>query len=240
MDAEIIARMNEVFPRQSRLRALFRVALLTATVLAAPCAAAQPTPSAPPAVGVITVESRPMTDSYEFNGRIQATDIVNIVARVTAFMEKQLFVEGSDVKKGDLLYILERQPFQAAVDLQKAAIAQAEAQLENANISLARPAAAAEKCRDPTGGGHCNGGAAHRSGPIAIRAGPARERTDQSGLYGNSLPDRWPDWPYVGDCWQCGQPDIRYPYHGSQPGSGARVFFGSDAPRHRVTRAVRR
>jgi membrane fusion protein (multidrug efflux system) len=138
MDAEIIARMNEVFPRQSRLRALFRVALLTATVLAAPCAAAQPTPSAPPAVGVITVESRPMTDSYEFNGRIQATDIVNIVARVTAFMEKQLFVEGSDVKKGDLLYILERQPFQAAVDLQKAAIAQAEAQLENANISLWR------------------------------------------------------------------------------------------------------
>jgi len=51
-------------------------------------------------------------------------------------MEKQLFVEGSDVKKGDLLYILERQPFQAAVDVQKAAIAQAEAQLENANISL--------------------------------------------------------------------------------------------------------
>lgn len=51
MDAEIIARMNEVFSRQSRLRALFRVALLTATVLAAPCAAAQPTPSAPPAVG---------------------------------------------------------------------------------------------------------------------------------------------------------------------------------------------
>jgi len=138
MDAEIIARMNEVFPRQSRLKALFRVALLAAAALAAPCAAAQPAPSAPPAVGVITVESRPMTERYEFNGRVRATDIVNIVARVTAFMEKQLFVEGSDVKKGDLLYILERQPFQAAVDLQKAAIAQAEAQLENANISLWR------------------------------------------------------------------------------------------------------
>jgi membrane fusion protein, multidrug efflux system len=145
MDAEIIARMNEVFPRQSRLRALFRVALLTATVLAAPCAAAQPAPSAPPAVGVITVESRPMTDSYQFNGRIQAIDFVNIVARVTAFMEKQLFVEGSDVKKGDLLYILERRPFQAAADLQKAAIAQAEAQLENANISLWRAQELLEK-----------------------------------------------------------------------------------------------
>jgi len=79
-----------------------------------------------------------MTDSYEFNGRIQAINTVNIVARVTAFVEKQLFAEGSDVKKGDLLYTLERPPFQAVVDLQKAGIAQAEAQLENANISLWR------------------------------------------------------------------------------------------------------
>jgi membrane fusion protein (multidrug efflux system) len=57
---------------------------------------------------------------------------------VTAFLEQQLFAEGTDVKKGDLLYSLERAPFQAAVDVQKAAVAQAEAQLENANISLWR------------------------------------------------------------------------------------------------------
>ena len=79
-----------------------------------------------------------MTESFEFNGRIQAINSVNIVARVTAFLEKQLFVEGSDVKKGDLLYSLEQPPFQAAVDVQKAAVAQAEAQLENDNISLWR------------------------------------------------------------------------------------------------------
>ena len=138
MDAEIIVRSNDVFPPQSRLKALFRVTLLAAVVLTASRAAAQPAPSAPPAVGVVTVEKRPMTDSYEFNGRIQAINTVNIVARVTAFVEKQLFAEGSDVKKGDLLYTLERPPFQAVVDLQKAVIAQAEAQLENANISLWR------------------------------------------------------------------------------------------------------
>ena len=136
MDAEIIARVNEVFPRQSRLKALFRVTLLAAIVLTAPRAAAQPAPTAPPAVGVVTVEKRPMTDSYEFNGRIQAINTVNIIARVTAFVEKQLFAEGSDVKKDDLLYTLERPPFQAVVDLQNAGIAQAEAQLENAHISL--------------------------------------------------------------------------------------------------------
>jgi membrane fusion protein (multidrug efflux system) len=145
MDAEIIARMKGGFRRQSRLKALFRVVLLAATALAAPCAAAQPAPSAPPAVGVVMVERRPMTDSYKFNGRIQAIESVNIVARVTAFLEKRFFVEGSDVKKGDLLNTLERAPFQAAVDLQKAAIAQAQAQLDNANISLWRAQQLLEK-----------------------------------------------------------------------------------------------
>jgi membrane fusion protein (multidrug efflux system) len=118
--------------------ALIIVVLLAVIVLIAPGAMAQTGPSAPPAVGVVTVERRPMTESYDFNGRIQAIDSVNIVARVTAFLEKRLFEEGSDVKKGDLLYTLEQPPFQAAVDVQKAAVAQAEAQLENDNIALRR------------------------------------------------------------------------------------------------------
>jgi membrane fusion protein (multidrug efflux system) len=108
---------------------------LAVIILVAPGAMAQ---TAPPAVGVVTVERGPMTESYEFNGRIQAINSVKIVARVTAFLEKELFVEGSDVKKGDLLYTLEQPPFQAAVDVQKAAVAQAEAQLENDNIALKR------------------------------------------------------------------------------------------------------
>jgi membrane fusion protein (multidrug efflux system) len=99
---------------------------------------AQPAPSAAPAVGVVTVQRQPMTDSYQFNGRIEAINSVNIVARVSAFVGQQLFTEGIDVKKGDLLYVLEQPPYQAAVDVQKAAIAQAQAQLENDNISLWR------------------------------------------------------------------------------------------------------
>ena len=111
---------------------------LALILLAAPCAMAQPAPSAPPAVGVVKVERRPMTDSHEFNGRVQAINSVNIVARVTAFLDQQLFTEGTDVKKGDLLYTLERPPYQAAVNVQKAAVAQAEAQLENGNIEVWR------------------------------------------------------------------------------------------------------
>jgi membrane fusion protein, multidrug efflux system len=111
---------------------------LAVIILAVPRAMAQPVPSGPPSVGVIKVERRPMTDSYEFNGRIRAINSVNIVARVTAFLDQQLFTEGVDVKKGDLLYVLERAPFQASVDVQKAAVAQAEAQLENGKLELWR------------------------------------------------------------------------------------------------------
>jgi membrane fusion protein (multidrug efflux system) len=113
-------------------------ALLAVVLWASQHATAQPMPSGPPPVGVVTVERRPMTDSYEFNGRIQAINSVNIVARVGAFLEKQLFAEGTDVKKGDLLYTLERPPFEAALDVQKAAVAQARAQLENDNTNLSR------------------------------------------------------------------------------------------------------
>jgi membrane fusion protein, multidrug efflux system len=117
---------------------LLGAAFLAVIILAVPCAMAQPVPSGPPSVGVIKVERRPMTDSYEFNGRIRAINSVNIVARVTAFLDQQLFTEGVDVKKGDLLYVLERAPFQASVDVQKAAVAQAEAQLENGKLELWR------------------------------------------------------------------------------------------------------
>ena len=115
-----------------------RFALSLAGIVLATSAMAQPMPSGPPPVGVITVQRQPMTDSHEFNGRIQAINSVNIVARVSAFLEQQLFMEGTDVKKGDLLYVLERPPYQAAVDQQNAAVAQAEAQLENHNINLWR------------------------------------------------------------------------------------------------------
>jgi membrane fusion protein (multidrug efflux system) len=99
---------------------------------------AQVSPGGPPAVGVVAAEYKSITESNEFNGRIQARQRVDLVARVTAFLDEQLFTEGAEVKTGDLLYRLERGPFEADVEAKQAAIAQAEAQLENANIALAR------------------------------------------------------------------------------------------------------
>jgi membrane fusion protein, multidrug efflux system len=94
--------------------------------------------SGPPAVGVVRAERQQITQTDEFVGRIQAVGRVTLVARVTAFLEKRLFVEGSEVKKDDLLYQLEQPPFQAQVDSARANVDQLDAQHQNAQISLTR------------------------------------------------------------------------------------------------------
>ena len=101
-------------------------------------AEAQPAPGGPPAVGVLRAERQQITQTDEFIGRIQSIGRVALVARVTAFLEKRLFVEGSEVKQGDLLYQLEQPPFQAQVDNNKANVAQLEAQHTYAAQQLAR------------------------------------------------------------------------------------------------------
>ena len=101
-------------------------------------AGAQPAPGGPPAVGVVRAERQQITQTDEFIGRIQSIGRVALVARVTAFLEKRLFVEGSEVKQGDLLYQLEQPPFQAQVDNNKANVAQLQAQHTFAEQQLAR------------------------------------------------------------------------------------------------------
>lgn len=99
---------------------------------------AQSPPGTPPAVGVVRVARQQITESHEFIGRIQAVGRVALVARVTGFLEKRLFVEGAEIKKGDLLYQLEQPPFQAQVESSKATVDQLKAQHRNAEITLER------------------------------------------------------------------------------------------------------
>jgi len=112
--------------------------LFTAFLVLAGPAVAQPAPGVPPAVGVVRAERQQITQTDEFIGRIQAVGRVALVARVTAFLVKRLFVEGSEVKKDDLLYLLEQPPFQAQVDANKATVEQLEAQHRNAEQALER------------------------------------------------------------------------------------------------------
>jgi membrane fusion protein (multidrug efflux system) len=87
---------------------------------------------------VARAERQQITQSDQFVGRIQSIGRVALVARVNAFLERRLFVEGAEVKKGDLLYLLEQAPYQAQVDATKATVAQLQAQHTFAAQQLAR------------------------------------------------------------------------------------------------------
>jgi len=95
----------------------------------------------PPAVGVVRAERTPIIETNEFIGRISAVSRVNLVARVTAFLDQRLFTEGTEIKEGDLLYKLEQAPFEADVMAKQAALGQVNALLENATQTLNRQAA---------------------------------------------------------------------------------------------------
>ena len=118
---------------------MLRQILLGAAILALPVAAhAQPGPSGPPAVGVVKVSQQPITETNEFVGRVQAVNRVDLVARVTGFLEKRLFTEGSEVKAGDMLYQIEKPSYEADVQAKAASVGQANAVLQNATITLGR------------------------------------------------------------------------------------------------------
>ena len=91
-----------------------------------------------PAVGVRPVLTKGVSQSFEFVGRIKATDKVELRARIEGFLEKVLFKEGQDVKTGDLLYQIEKAQFEAAVEQAKGNLAIAEAELVNAQLQYDR------------------------------------------------------------------------------------------------------
>src|SRR6201998_2654783 len=99
---------------------------------------AQGGPPGPPAVGVMEAVKRPITETNEFLGRIEAVNRVSVVARDTAFLDKRNFVEGAEVKTGDLLYQLERGPFEADLKSKQAQVAQLQATLVNAKLTTDR------------------------------------------------------------------------------------------------------
>ncbi|PNG27632.1 efflux RND transporter periplasmic adaptor subunit [Methylocella silvestris] len=107
-------------------------------VISSLAALAQAPGGAPPSVGVVRAELKPITQTSQFIGRVHAVNRVDIVARVTAFLDKVEFRDGAEVKRGDVLYRLERGPFEADLAAKTAVAQQYQAQLENANIQLQR------------------------------------------------------------------------------------------------------
>ena len=116
---------------------LYRRCLILLSLALGFPAFAQPN-AKPPAVGVVRAKRMPIVETDEFIGRVQSVSRVALVARVTAFLDKRLFTEGTEVKQGDQLYELEEGPFQADFMAKQAALEQQNALLLNANQTLNR------------------------------------------------------------------------------------------------------
>jgi membrane fusion protein, multidrug efflux system len=103
----------------------------------------------PPAVLIAPAELRSMTKQAEFVGRAEALEKVDLRARVTGFLGPRLFKDGDDVKEGQVVFTIEKEPFEAAVDQRKAQLAAAKAKLANADQQMARTAELTRKGNAP-------------------------------------------------------------------------------------------
>lgn len=92
----------------------------------------------PPAVNVAQVVEQPVREWDEFTGRIEAVDSVEIRPRVTGYLDAIHFTEGSLVKKGDLLFVIDDREYKAAYDRALADIARAKTRVELAGREIAR------------------------------------------------------------------------------------------------------
>jgi membrane fusion protein (multidrug efflux system) len=149
--------------------ALVMICLLLFAAGAAEAQPGGPGGGGPPAVGVAQAERRPVTETTEFTGRIEAVHRVDIRARVTGFLQERAFQEGQEVRAGSVLFRIERAPFEAALEQARANVASAQAQLENARVALQR----ARELRQ-TGAGT----------QVALDNAQAQERTAYAQLLG--------------------------------------------------------
>lgn len=130
-------RQHEGFPR----RVLSLGLLLAAVVLAACGEAPQPKTSEappPPKVTVATPARMEVAEKEEFVGRFVAIDEVEVRARVSGYLSDIHFKDGQTVDKGDLLFTIDRRPFEASLAQARATLDQARANLAFAESDLAR------------------------------------------------------------------------------------------------------
>lgn len=90
---------------------------------------AQTAPEAAPEVTVAEVLERPVSDSADFIGKLQAVDAVRLQPRVSGYVQAVDFREGTLVHRGEVLFKIDPRPFLAEVDRLAAQRAQAKAQL---------------------------------------------------------------------------------------------------------------
>ena len=113
-------------------------ALFAALLTLSHAAVGQQAGSSPLAVLVQPVEARTLADQREFIGRAQALDKVDLRARVQGFLGPRKFKDGDLVKQGELLFVIEPEPYQAAVEQREGQRAAALGALANAEVQFKR------------------------------------------------------------------------------------------------------
>jgi len=120
---------------------LFPVAIvLPCLILVAGCASKNETRTPPPPEVIVSQPlKQEVTQFLEFTGTTAALEFVEVRARVEGWLDSVRFEPGSDVKKGDLLFVIDPRPFQAQVDQAEAALKgkQADLHLKQANLKRA-------------------------------------------------------------------------------------------------------
>ncbi|MDB6446948.1 efflux RND transporter periplasmic adaptor subunit [Pseudomonas sp. 21TX0197] len=113
--------------------------LLGALLLSACDSALPPADEAPLAtVTIETIQARPLSISSELSGRIAAPRTAEVRARVPGVVLQRVYREGTDVKKGDVLFRIDPAPFKADLDSAEAALRKAEANAFQARLQEQR------------------------------------------------------------------------------------------------------
>ena len=100
----------------------------------------RPKPPRPsrPSVPVSQPVQREVTDYVDFTGQTKAVQSVDIIPLVTGYLVEMPFREGAEVKKGDLLFVVDRRPYKAQLDQARGQVNLYQAQLKLARTTLAR------------------------------------------------------------------------------------------------------
>ena len=112
--------------------------VVAACVGVAGCAKKAPPAPPPPTVVVSKPLSKKIVDWDDFVGRFEAINSVDIRPRVSGYLQSIGFVDGQVVHKGQVLFVIDPRPYQAALDQAKGQEARAVATLANARIELVR------------------------------------------------------------------------------------------------------
>jgi membrane fusion protein (multidrug efflux system) len=112
--------------------------VLALGALVVACGAEAPPPPPPVAVQVSAVSSRDVPVMAEFTGEVRGAEDVQVMARVAGFLQEQAYREGELVRKGDLLFLIDPKPYEAAVSQARAAVAEAQAMLTRATVQVNR------------------------------------------------------------------------------------------------------